>query len=164
MNLIPDTVYRAVEKKLRQRGKMLQKAEESFARAKAAATDISAPSGPGSGAKGQVSSRTERGALNMIRAEKKLEKARAWEKVFRKMDRIYPADSNEGYVASMIYGNGMSQAELARIGKCSRQTVKMRQDRYIVRAAFLAASAGLIGEGVKECGDADPEGRRAESD
>jgi DNA-directed RNA polymerase specialized sigma24 family protein len=155
MSLIPEAVYRAVEKKLRQRNSMIRKAEEAVARARARATDISAPVGSGIGGRGGMpGSRTERGAMAVVRAEKKLEKALAWETVFRKTDEIYPEDTNEGYVASMIYGNGLSQAELARISGCSRQTVKLRQDRYIIRAAFLAAQAGLIREEVTGRGQA----------
>lgn len=146
MSLIPEAVYEAVEKKLRQRDSMVRKAEEAVARARARATDISAPAGPGNGGGrgGMPGSRTERGALAVLRAEKRLERARAWENVFLQMDEIFPEDTNEGYVISMIYGNGLSQAELARISDCSRQTVKLRQDRYVIRAAFLAARAGLI--------------------
>ena len=157
MNVIPEKVYRAVEKKLRQRGKLLQKAEEALLRARAKATDVSAPSGGGIGPKGgRPGSRTERGAMSILRAEKRVETARKWENVFRKMDEIYPEkDSNEGYVASMIYGNGMSQADLARFSGCSRQTVKLRQDRYVIRCAFLAAQAGLIREEVMDDGDTD---------
>ena len=158
MNVIPEAVYRLVEKKLRKRWTLISKAEEAVARARAKATDISAPSGDGSGAGkggGSGGSRTERGAMMIIRAEKRLEAARKWEAVFRKVDGIYPADSNEGYVAGMIYGNGMSQADLARYSGCSRQTVKLRQDRYVIRAAFLAAAAGLIRDEVRTDGDAD---------
>ena len=157
MNVIPEAVYRLVEKKLRKRWTLISKAEEAVARARAKATDISAPSGEGAGSKGggNSGSRVERGAMMIIRAEKRLEIARKWEAVFRKVDEIYPADSNEGYVAGMIYGNGMSQADLARFSGCSRQTVKLRQDRYVIRAAFLAAQAGLIREEVMINGDAD---------
>ena len=158
MNMIPDAVYRIVEKRLRQRGKMIRKAEEAVARARSRATDISMPSGAvGSGAKGgKPESRVERAVIAIARAERKLDKAQKWETVFRKMDEIYPAkDTNEGYVASMIYGNGMSQADLARFSGCSRQTVKLRQDRYVIRAAFLAAQAGLIREEVRTDGCAD---------
>jgi DNA-directed RNA polymerase specialized sigma24 family protein len=155
MSIIPETVYQAVEKKLRQRGKTLRRAEEALARARARATDISAPAGAGGGGKGGMpGSRTERGALAVIRAEKRMEKALAWERIWKQMDRIFPTDTNEGYVAGMIYGNGLSQAELARISGCSRQTVKLRQDRYIIRAAFLAAQAGLIREEVMGRGQA----------
>ena len=157
MNVIPEAVYRLVEKKLRKRWQLISKAEEAVARARAKATDISAPSGDGTGkGGGSGGSRTERGVMMILRAEKRLEAARKWEAVFRKMDEIYPVEyTNEGYVASMIYGNGMSQADLARFSGCSRQTVKLRQDRYVIRAAFLAAQAGLIREEVMINGDAD---------
>ena len=157
MSVIPETVYRTVEKKLRQRGKLIPRAEEALRRAQARATDVSAPSGGGIGPKGgRPGSRTERGAISILRAEKRLTLAQKWESVFRKMDEIFPAkDTNEGYVASMIYGNGMSQADLARFSGCSRQTVKLRQDRYVIRCAFLAAQAGLIREEVMNDGDTD---------
>ena len=155
MNLIPDAVYQIVEKKLRKRWSLVAKAEEALKRAQAKATDISAPAGAGGGKGGGASSRTERGAMAICRAEKRLEIARRWDAVFRKMDEIFPEDSNEGFVAGMIYGNGMSQADLARVSGCSRQTVKLRQDRYVIRAAFLAAQAGLIGKEVNENGDTD---------
>ena len=159
MNYISYEAYRAVEVRLRKRWTMRQKAEEALARARAKAVNISAPSGPGSsGGKGSKSgSRTERGALAVVRAEKRLETVRRWEAVFRKMDQIFPEDTNEGFVIGMIYGNGMTQAELARMCECSRQTVKMRQDRYVIRAAFLAAQMGLIREEVTMNGDVDSE-------
>ena len=158
MSVIPDAVYKTVEKRLRQRGTMIRRAEEAIAQARAKATDISAPSGSGSrGNGGHAGSRTERGAIAVVRAEKRFAKALAWETVFRQMDRIYPEkESNEGFVASMIYGNGMSQADLARFCGCSRQTVRLRQDRYVIRCAFLAAQAGLIREEVMDNGNADP--------
>ena len=157
MSVIPDRAYLAVERKLRQRGKLIQKAEEALLRARSRATDVSAPTGGGIAPKGGMpGSRTERGALAIIRAEKRLGTAMKWEAVFRKMDEIFPPDSsNEGFVASMIYGNGMSQADLARFSGCSRQTVKLRQDRYVIRAAFLAAQAGLIREEVRNDGYTD---------
>jgi len=158
MSVIPEAAYEAVEKKRRQRDKLIRKAEEAVAKARARATDISAPSGGGIGPKGGLpGSRVERGAMNVIRAEKRLENARKWIAVFQKMDEIFPVeDSNEGFVASMIYGNGMSQADLARFTGCSRQTIRVRQDRYVIRCAFLAAQAGLIREEVERYGDADP--------
>lgn len=147
--VIPEAVYRVVEKKLRQRDRILGRAEEALMRAREKATDISAPSGAVNGPKGgKPGSRTERGALAVVRAERRVATARKWMAVFREMDRVYPPESNEGYVAGMIYGNGMSQAELARASGCSRQTVKLRQDRYVIRCAFLAAQAGLIREEV----------------
>ena len=157
MGVIPEAVYRLVEKRLRGRGKQIRKAEEAVARARAKATDISAPSGSASGSSrgGTPESRVERGVIAIARAERRLEKVRKWEAVFRKMDEIFPPESNEGYVAGMIYGNGMSQADLARFSGCSRQTIRIRQDRYVVRAAFLAAQAGLIREEVMADGDTD---------
>lgn len=151
MAIIPNVVYETVEKKLRQRQSLTRKAEEALARARAKATDISAPSGQRySGKGGKPGSRTERGAMILMKAERRVENARAWEAVFREMDRIYPPnDSNEGFVASMIYGNGISQAELARITQCSRQTIRLRQDRYVIRTAFVAALAGLIEKEVR---------------
>lgn len=157
MSVIPEVAYETVEKKLRQRGKLIRRAEEAVARARAKATDTSAHSGNVTGGRGGLpGSRVERGALNVIRAEKRLENALKWEAVFRKMDEIFPVeDSNEGFVASMLYGNGMSQADLARFTGCSRQTIRMRQDRYVIRCAFLAAQAGLIREEVEKYGDTD---------
>ena len=162
-SMIPENVYRLVEKHLRRRWSALQRAEAALARARENATDISAPSGTAGRQKGgKPGSRTERGALAVLRAEARLANVMKWEDVFRKVDRIYPETSNEGYVASMIYGNGMSQADLARFSGCDRQTVRLRQDRYVIRAAFLAAQAGLIREEVIDDGDPDPKGGRAE--
>ena len=151
MNVIPEEVYKLIELKLRKRDRMIRKAEEAVIRAREKATDTSAPiEGNGGGKSHNAGSRVERGALNVTRAEKRLEKVMKWEKVFKQMDKIYPAETNEGYVVSMIYGNGMSQAELARASGCDRQTVRMRQDRYIIRCAFMAAQAGLIREDEAE--------------
>ena len=116
----------------------------------------------GSGA--QSRSKTERAAISVVRAEKRLETARMWESVFLRMDKIFPENSTEGYVAGMVYGNGISQAELARISGCSRQTIKLRQDRYVIRLALLAAQAGLIKrEAMTDNGKADQAERGIET-
>ncbi len=166
MNLIPETVYKAVEAKIRQRWDLVPRAEDALARAKEKAASISSPAGGRGGGRrsSATSSKTERAAISVVRAEKRLETARMWESVFLRMDKIFPENSTEGYVAGMVYGNGISQAELARISGCSRQTIKLRQDRYVIRLALLAAQAGLIKrEAMTDNGKADQAERGIET-
>ena len=157
MDMIPDSVYEHIERMLRRRKNLVRKAGESLARARAKATDIQAPGGGGITGKGGLkTSRTEKGAMALIRAEKRYQNAMKWMDVFRRMDEIFPKDSPEGQTAALIYGLGTRQSEVARICGCSRQTIRTRQDRYVIRCAFVAAGMGLIREEVN--------GRRGEAD
>ena len=78
-------------------------------------------------------------------AEKQRDDALKWLEVFKKLDAVFPERStNEGFVASLIYGNGMSQQDVCRFCNCARQTVRRRQDRYVNYCAMIASSYGLI--------------------
>ena len=112
------------------------------AREKAKATN--APTGEGCGSKGRTSDRTGRAAVAVVSAEKQLEKVMMWLHVFETVDLIFPEDSSEGFVAGLIYGNGMSQQDVCRFTGCTRATVRRRLDRYIYRCALIAAADGLI--------------------
>ena len=90
--------------------------------------------------------------------KKALETAQKWDAVFRKLDAIFPENTSEGFVASLMYGNGMSQDDVCRFTHCARVTVRRRRDRYVIYAATLAATMGLIKtEEVKSDGGTDPE-------
>ena len=122
---------------------MQQRAEEKLERARAKAS-LSGTPGEGGGGKGRTSDRTGRAAVAIVNAERQLEKVMRWIHVFETVDNIYPEDSNEGFVAGLIYGNGMSQQDVCRFTGCTRTTVRRRLDRYIFRCALIAAADGLI--------------------
>lgn len=158
MGLIPQDVYMQVENRLKGRWSAIQKAEKALERARiraSAGRSLQASSG-GSKAHSKRS-RVEQAAIMIVSAEKKLENAWKWEDVFRKMDEIFPADTtNEGFVASLMYGNGMSQEDVCRFTHCTRQTVRRRRDRYITYTALLAADKGLIDmKRMKDDGNTD---------
>lgn len=159
--MIPENVYQMVEVKLRNRRKMAETARKRLNRARECATDISAPAvGQIGGKNGHRKSRVEKAALRVIEAEKDMEETMKWLDVFSAMDRIFPASTNEGVVAMLMYGSGMSQEEVCRFTKCTRVTIRRRRDRYVIRTALLAARKGLIAEEeVIAYGGADPEER-----
>lgn len=145
MAMNPDEIYQIVDRKLRDRNRIIAMADAALERAMEYATGGSTPV-IGSGRKGgNTESRTQRAAIMLATAEEQVQEARKWAEVFRRLDKVFPAKTtNEGFVASLIYGNGMSQQDVCRFCKCDRKTVRRRQDRYIHHAALLAASYGLI--------------------
>lgn len=145
--MIPESVYRLVEKKLRDRWELVPRAELRLynAQARATAPGASAPSKnrPGSGS--HRPDRMEQLAAAVIQAEADLEQARKWLHVFSLMDRVFPFESTqEGYVAGLMYGNGMNQEEICRFTHCERKAVRRRRDTYVCHCALIAASEGLI--------------------
>lgn len=157
--MIPENIYALVEKRLKERWTAIPKAEKALekAREKAAAMGSSQTSSGGSKTK-SAGSKVERMAILIVTAEKALETAQKWDAVFRKLDAIFPENTSEGFVASLMYGNGMSQEDVCRFTHCARVTVRRRRDRYVIYAATLAATMGLIKtEEVKSDGGTDPE-------
>lgn len=169
MGMIPGKLYATIEKRLRERDTAPAKARRALEAARERAMAISTP-GTSSGGSGKKStpgnSRVERAAVLIAMAERNVEILGKWEEVFRKIDEIFPADStNEGFVASLMYGNGMSQEEVCRFTGCARQTIRRRRDRYVNYVALLAASEGLITrEEMIDHGDTDPEDGGAPED
>ena len=146
MTMTPEDVYQLCDRKLRARRTMLQKAEAAVRRAMEAAGSISSPgAGTGGGKTNRTSDRTQRAALLLAAAETQRDEALKWEAVFKKLDAVFPEKTtNEGFVASLIYGNGMSQQDVCRFCNCARQTVRRRQDRYVTYCALIASRYGLI--------------------
>lgn len=146
MALSPDEIYKLCDRKLRQRRTMLEKAEAAVRKAMdtvRAGSSVTASAGGGKG--GRKSDRTGRAAVILAMAERQREDALKWLEVFKKLDEVFPERStNEGFVASLIYGNGMSQQDVCRFCNCSRQSVRRRQDRYVNYCAILASNYGLI--------------------
>ena len=160
MSLLPEKVYTQVETRLRGRWTAIEKAEKALEKAKARAMAQNSMQASSGGSKTKnTKSRVERAAILIVTAEKALDTAWRWEEVFRAMDNIFPPDkTNEGFVASLMYGNGMSQEDVCRFTHCARQTVRRRRDRYVNYCALLAAHSGLINmEEVRRNGNTDPE-------
>lgn len=149
MAMSPEEIYRLCDTKLRQRRTMLAKAEAAVRRAMDAAGSIASPSGSGRGGGrgGRKSDRTQKAAILLAAATQQRDEALKWLEVFRRLDSVFPEKTtNEGFVASLIYGNGMSQQDVCRFCHCARQTVRRRQDRYVNYCAMIASSYGLIME------------------
>lgn len=146
MAMTPEEIYKLCDSKLRSRRTMLAKAEAMVRKAMDAVGSTSSPTGGTGGGKGsRKSDRTQKAAIMLAMAEKQRDDALKWLEVFKKLDSVFPERStNEGFVASLIYGNGMSQQDVCRFCNCARQTVRRRQDRYVNYCAMIASSYGLI--------------------
>ena len=146
MAMTPEEIYKLCDSKLRSRRTMLAKAEAMVRKAMDAVGSTSSPAGGTGGGKGsRKSDRTQKAAIMLAMAEKQRDDALKWLEVFKKLDSVFPERStNEGFVASLIYGNGMSQQDVCRFCNCARQTVRRRQDRYVNYCAMIASSYGLI--------------------
>lgn len=156
MAMSPEEIYRLCDRKLRERRTMLAKAEAAVQRAMDAAGSISSPGGTvnGSGRGGRKSDCTQKAAILLATATRQRDEALKWLEVFRKLDDVFPEKTtNEGFVASLIYGNGMTQQDVCRFCNCARQTVRRRQDRYVNYCAMIASSYGLIMEDERRVQD-----------
>lgn len=149
MAMIPEELYEFAEKKRRARRTAIQRARDQVARARAKAGSTPGGIMAGSGSrKSGGDSRTEKAALAVVEAEKKLEKARKWEKVFRELDEIFPFnDTDEGYIAGRLYDQGAQMADISRERGVDRQTIRRKKDKYIFQLILLATAAGLIRPG-----------------
>lgn len=146
--LIPYEVYALVESKLKKRHLLIVRAELRLLQAQADAKGMLLPSGgkamPG-GKRRHRKSRAEQAAALIADAEQALENARAWEGVFRLLDKTFPfPGSPEGETAHLLYERQVSQEEARKILRCDRQTVRRRRDAYVTHGALYAAAAGLI--------------------
>lgn len=147
MAMSPEEIYRLCDSKLRQRGTMLARADAAVRRAMEAAGASSSPGVSAAGKGGRKSDRTQKAAILLATATHQRDEALKWLEVFRKLDSVFPEKTtNEGFIASLIYGNGMSQQDVCRFCHCARQTVRRRQDRYVNYCAMIASSYGLIME------------------
>lgn len=147
--LIPYEVYVLVESKLKKRHLLIARAELRLFQAQADAQGMLLASGNGQAAPGgkrrHRKSRAEQAAALIADAESALDNARAWEDVFRLLDKTFPfPGSPEGETAHLLYEQGMSQEDARKILRCDRQTVRRRRDAYVTHGALYAAAAGLI--------------------
>lgn len=159
MAMIPDSIFQMIENKLRSRWKMAAAARRKLTKARALANNIAAPSPDQcAGSRHSRNSRVEKAALCVVEAENQMDETMRWLEVFRIMDQIFPEKtSSEGFVASLLYWNGMSQEDVCRFTGCARVTVRRRRDRYVIRTALIAARMGLIRDEEMMTNAADPE-------
>lgn len=132
---------------------MIPRAEMELYAAQIAATNIASPPTDKTPVRGGEKDAMPGKAAAVIRAEEKLERARAWERVFRRMDRAFPFEtSQEGVVAAYLYDNGMTQEEVCLATGCSRTRIRQLRDNWVCHAALFAAADGLIAmkEGEKD--------------
>ena len=146
MPVIPENVYRQVEKRLRGRHIAVARAEQALYRAQQRAYAVSAPA-PDKVVGGRTNdpgSRVEKAALSVLKAEEKLDTARKWEDVLRLLDRVFTQDTLEGRAVDLVYSRGYDKKNAAKIMQCSRETLGRRLDTYVCHAALIAAGEGLI--------------------
>lgn len=158
--LIPYEVYALVESKLKKRHLLIARAEIRLMQAQADAEGMLLPSGGGKampgGKRRHRKSRAEQAAALIADAEQVLENARAWDGVFRLLDKTFPfPGSPEGETAHLLYERQVSQEEARKILRCDRQTVRRRRDAYVTHGALYAAAAGLIEFAKEEKIDGD---------
>lgn len=131
--LIPKRIFSQVEGVLRVRDRLEPEAKMALYKARRAAD----------GAAARRIGKQQ--AQRMVRrCEKRLEAARQWQAVFALLDRTFPAGSEEGKVAALLYGEKRTQEEICALFQCTRQTVRRRRDNYVCHCALFAAAAGLI--------------------
>lgn len=145
MALIPKEIYGLVERKRRARWVAEKRAMLKLQDAQAAAYALGSPGASGPSGKSGPSDRVGKLALAVAEAQEKLENARAWEQVWRQIDKWFPFErSMEGRVAGYLYDNGMSINDIATACGRSRDAVKRARNNWVYMAAFFAAGEGLI--------------------
>lgn len=158
--MIPFEVYALVESKLKKRHLLIARAEIRLMQAQADAQGMLLAKGGSQAAPGgkrrHRKSRAEQAAALIADAEQALENARAWDGVFRLLDKTFPyPGSPEGETAHLLYERQVSQEEARKILRCDRQTVRRRRDAYVTHGALYAAAAGLIEFAKEEKIDGD---------
>ena len=145
MPLIPKEVYSLVERKRRARWVAEKRAMLKLQEAQAAAFSLGSPGAGGAGGRSGPGDRVGKLALRVVEAEDNLETARKWENVWRLMDRVFPFDkTKEGYIAGLLYDNGMTDKEIANVCRCSTSAVYRLRDNWVCHAAMIAVGEGLI--------------------
>lgn len=141
---IPGNVYRHTEHRLRHRSAILKRALQGLSQAEADAGAIGSPgAGNAGGGKGGVSDRVGEQAVRLAEARNRVTRAQAWIKVYRwTMDVFRGTDAWDA--VRLLFDRQLTQAETARRLSRDRQTVRRYKDEFIIRAAFLAVSWGLI--------------------
>lgn len=140
---IPPAVYRKVEHRLRHREQLLREALEALASAEADAGAIASPAAGRIGGSGGVSDQTASRAVRITEARRRVVLAKKWIWVHEETEEAFRG-TDAGRAVRLIFDQGRTQADAARAIRCDRQTIRRYKDDYIIRAAFLAVSAGLI--------------------
>ena len=141
---IPGNVYRTVEHRMRHRSGILRRALQALAQAEADAGAIRSPgAGSEGGGGGGISDRTSDAAMKLAEARDRVTRAQNWIRVYKWTIDVFR--TTEAWDAvRLLFDKGLSQAEAARRINRDRQTVRRYKDEFIIRAAFLAVSWGLI--------------------
>ena len=135
--LLPGNVYELTENMLRRRDKLVPMAQIALYRAQAA-VQSAAPAA------------RRKAEKRAARCEQALIAARAWVGAIRLVERIFPESTEEGKLACLMYQDGMSLNQAARVLGIRRQTASRKKDNFIGHLALIAASQGLISIGKKE--------------
>lgn len=142
--IIPRDTYRQVESMLHRRAELLGAAQKALRDAQDRAYYPTAPAPDTDHVRtSPAGDRLERAALAVIEAERRVQAAHAWGKVFVLLDRDFYG-TKEGEAAEMMYIRHYSQAKVAGQLHVNRQTARRLRDKYVVRAALYASEAGLI--------------------
>ena len=146
--MIPRSVFAHVASQAKDRPRLVERAEDRLRRARAKAYSLP---GMNMDADRVTTSRTPdkigRRVAAVIEAEQALIDARKWADVFAEMDSRYPpVGDGPGAVAALYYGSGLTLLEISDALKQSRQTVLRKRDEWIINAALIAASKGLIAQ------------------
>lgn len=146
MPIIPEKAYAQVESRLKDRWTLLPRAQAALMMARQAALSPPGQATDGDRARpSQPGDRTQRAAIKLLEAEKRLDEAEKWVEVFRMLDRAFPWETTaEGVAAGYLYGNGMTQDECCRAMRCSRARLRQLRDNYVGHAALFAADKGLL--------------------
>lgn len=141
---IPGNVYRTVEHHVRHRKRILQAALQALSAAEDDAGAIRSPgAGNCGGSGGGVSDRVGDAAIRIAEARAKVTRAQLWISVYRwTMDAFAGTDAERA--VRYLFDKGINQAETARKLNCDRQTVRRYKDDFLLRAAFMGVSMGLI--------------------
>lgn len=148
--MIPESVYRRVEGKLFNAGKVRDAALRALDEARARAMLPTAPAPDGGIRSGGNRNRQEIKNLAVVQASIDAERAEKWELVLKRTQEMYPPDTAVGQAARLYYRERQTQAAVAAKLHIDRQTVRRRLDTYVINCALLAADEGLLDLTEKE--------------
>lgn len=151
MAAIPRKLYAFIEKKLyEQPYEAVSDAAEALITRREEAFGVKSPGSECSGGRsGGVSNRVQDGVMRVIAAEENLETANRWAFVLTRLSEIFEG-TEVAEVADLFYVQKMTEADIAirisakRAQPYTRQTIRRFRDKYVIRAALLAAENGLV--------------------
>lgn len=140
---VTEALRRKAERWLRSCRERAERAQEVFDETAAELDGLKSGEPSAGRQRNAVSDPTQRAALRLEEARRRLEYCRAWVHLQEQLYVLLP-DGFTGTVFASVYLDGMTDMDVARRNGRSRQAVRRERDRICQAAVILAVQKGLL--------------------